>query len=177
MILFCFFFLLQEIYPIAVLAVITITLLGVLMASQFPIILSSETWSLVASLLVTGSVATATLLLAGRNALLPLFALLIAIHTMLPISRLVAIILATIVTVAHLAMSITYRLNSDFHSYYMQVQPIILVHSFLTLFWNNMGTCARGGGDRITNDERERALLLIHQCTIRTLTGKLIYIG
>lgn len=91
------------------------------MASQFPVIMESEAWALVSSLLITGAVTIAMLLLAGRHAPLPLFALLIAIHTMLPLSRLVAMILAGIVTIAHMATSISYRIDSGIHSYFLQV--------------------------------------------------------
>lgn len=50
---------------------------------------------------------------AGRHAPLPLFALLLAIHTMLPLSRLVVCVLAAIVTAAHVATSIAHRLDDD----------------------------------------------------------------
>lgn len=120
-----------RVLPIAVVATITFILLGVLLASQFPVVLESEAWSLVASLLVTGSVTTATLLLAGRHALLPLFALLIAVHTMLPVSRLVAIILAVIITAAHITLSVVDRVSSDFKSYYIQVKQRKLLKKLL----------------------------------------------
>lgn len=120
------YFLFQDIQRtvllITTMTLLTATLIIILLASQFPIVLESEAWALLSSLLITVAVTTATLLLAGRHAPLPLFALLIAIHTMLPLSRSVAMALATIVTVAHLATSIAYRIDAGSKSYYMQVR-------------------------------------------------------
>lgn len=118
-------FLLQELHtsllPITTLSVLTSGLIVILLASQFPPVLESEAWALLSSLLVTTGVAAAMLLLAGLHAPLPLFALLIAIHTMMPLSRAVALALATIVTVAHLATSIAYRLQDGDVVHYLQV--------------------------------------------------------
>lgn len=99
----------------------TFSILAVLIASQFPVVLESEAWALASSLLVTIIVAAGTLLLAGRHAPLPLFALLLVLHTMLPLSRSVAIALGTVVTAAHIATSIAYRINGGLHAYSSQV--------------------------------------------------------
>ncbi|XP_017783531.1 PREDICTED: adenylate cyclase type 2 isoform X3 [Nicrophorus vespilloides] len=118
----------DRMFPIIMISVMTVTLVMVLLASQFPIVMESEAWALIASILVTGIVATSTLLLAGRHAPLPLFALLLALHTMLPVSRLVAIAMAFLVTVAHLTTSIAYRYTSDVHSFYMQlISEVVLL--------------------------------------------------
>lgn len=111
----------RNVIVITSMTLLTITLIVILLVSQFPIVLESESWILLSSMLITVAVTTATLLLAGRHAPLPLFALLIAIHTMLPLSRSVAMALAIIVTVSHLATSLAYRLEGGSQSYYMQV--------------------------------------------------------
>ncbi|KAJ8958176.1 hypothetical protein NQ318_006116 [Aromia moschata] len=71
-------------------------------------------------LVVTAVVTSATLLLAGRHAPLPLFALLIAVHTMLPLSRAVASVLAVIVIVVHLGKSLSDRVSRMVHGYSVQ---------------------------------------------------------
>lgn len=86
--------------------------------------LESQIWSVVAALVVTGVVTTASLLLAGKYAPLPLFALLIALHTMLPVSKVIAIALAAIVTVAHIATSVVYKINFENSSSLLQVRFI-----------------------------------------------------
>ncbi|KAL1516593.1 hypothetical protein ABEB36_000488 [Hypothenemus hampei] len=117
----------KSILPITMMSVMTFTLIAILMASQFPIILESEAWALMSSLVIVASSATAMLLLAGRHAPLPLFALLLAIHTMLPLSRLLALALAAIVTVAHVATSIAYRLNDGYDGDFIQLVPEIVI--------------------------------------------------
>uniref|UniRef100_A0AAR5NYU8 adenylate cyclase n=2 Tax=Dendroctonus ponderosae TaxID=77166 RepID=A0AAR5NYU8_DENPD len=124
----------KSILPITMMSVVTFALIAILMASQFPIVLESEAWALMSSLVITASAATAMLLLAGRHAPLPLFALLLVIHTMLPLSRSVALALATIVTVAHVATSIAHRLHEDEAADFLQLVPetVILVTGSLT---------------------------------------------
>lgn len=125
---------------ITTMSMLTFILIVVLVASQFPIVLESEAWALLSSLLITATVTTATLLLAGRHAPLPLFALLIAIHTMLPLSRAVATALATIVTVAHLSTSIAYRIQAEEEANYIQVINFLiyfnLVQELLEFSWD-----------------------------------------
>ncbi|CAH0547419.1 unnamed protein product [Brassicogethes aeneus] len=127
---------------VIVMSILAFTLISILMASQFPIIMESEAWALISSLLITGVTTTAMLVLAGRHAPLPLFALLVAIHTMLPLSRAVALALATIVTVAHMATSVAYRLASDNNDpYYEQLVPeaVMLVAASATgLYYRHM---------------------------------------
>ncbi|XP_060535203.1 adenylate cyclase type 2-like isoform X2 [Cylas formicarius] len=123
----------KSILPVTVMSAVTFTLIAILMASQFPVILESEAWALMSSLVITAVSATAMLLLAGRHAPLSLFALLLAIHTMLPLSRSVALALATIVTVAHLANSIAHRLQME-DAYLIQLVPetVMLVTASMT---------------------------------------------
>ncbi|XP_074032903.1 adenylate cyclase type 2 Ac76E isoform X2 [Leptinotarsa decemlineata] len=131
----------KSIVSVTTMSVLTFTLIVVLLASQFPIVLESEAWSLLSSLIIIIAATTAMLLLAGRHAPLPLFALLIAIHTMLPVARPVALALATIVTVAHLATSIAYRISAGSHSYYLQLVPeavMLLAASCTGLYYRHM---------------------------------------
>lgn len=102
-------------------ALLTAVIFIVLVASQFPVVLESEAWALASSLLVTVVVAAATLLLLGNYAPLPLFALLLALHTMLPLSRSVAMVLAAIVTVAYFATSVAKRYEAGLYAQYIQV--------------------------------------------------------
>nr|XP_015833065.1 PREDICTED: adenylate cyclase type 2 isoform X1 [Tribolium castaneum] len=127
--------------PIVTMSVLTFSLFCILFASQFPFILESETWALVSSLFITTIVTTSMLLLGQRHAPLPLFALLLAIHTMLPLSRAVALALASIVTLAYMALSIVDRVNDDKHPYYLQLIPegVLLVAASCTgLYYRHM---------------------------------------
>ncbi|XP_066155288.1 adenylate cyclase type 2 isoform X2 [Euwallacea fornicatus] len=135
----------KSILPISTMSVVTFALIAILMASQFPIILESEAWALIASLVIVASSATAMLLLAGRHAPLPLFALLLAIHTMMPLSRTVSLALATIVTVAHVATSIAHRLNQGEEADFLQLVPesvILVTGSFTGLYYRHLTEAA-----------------------------------
>lgn len=68
--------------------------------------IDSKIWSITTALILTGSVSGATLQFAGKYAPLIVFSLLLVLHTMLPISKIVACTLATIITTAQLAISI-----------------------------------------------------------------------
>lgn len=102
-------------------ALLTAIILMVLVASQFPVVLELEAWALASSLAVTVVVAASTLLLVGNYAPLPLFALLLALHTMLPLSRSVAIVMAAIVTLACFGMSVAKRYEAGSYAHYIQV--------------------------------------------------------
>ncbi|XP_050502615.1 adenylate cyclase type 2-like isoform X2 [Diabrotica virgifera virgifera] len=131
----------KSILPVTAMSILTAALFLILLASHFPPVLESEAWALLSSLVLTAGVTAAMLLLAGRHAPLPLFALLIAIHTMLPLSRAVAMALSTIVTVAHLATSIAYRINDGVLTNYMQLIPetVMLISASCTgLYYRHM---------------------------------------
>ncbi|XP_049818616.1 adenylate cyclase type 2-like isoform X2 [Aethina tumida] len=127
--------------PVIVLSLLAFALITILMASQFPPIMESEAWALTASLLIIGAATTAMLLLAGRHAPLPLFALLVAVHTMLPLSRAVSSVLAVVVTVAHVAVSVAYRLQAGDRAYFEQLVPecvVLVVASATGLYYRYM---------------------------------------
>ncbi|GJQ68574.1 hypothetical protein Trydic_g17129 [Trypoxylus dichotomus] len=127
--------------PITTISLVTFIMLAALVASQFPVVMESEAWSLGASFLVTIVVASATLLLAGRHAPLPLFTLILAIHTMLPISRAVALAFTGVVILAHLVTSIVYKYTSNAHAFFVQLVPetILLITASATgLYYRHM---------------------------------------
>ncbi|XP_044748123.1 adenylate cyclase type 2 [Coccinella septempunctata] len=130
---------LDNISAVVVLSILTFVLFVILMASQFPAILESEVWALVSSLTITVVVATSMIWLAGRHAALPLFALVLAIHTMLPLSRSVSIVLAAVVTTAHLATSATVKLKGGEN--FLQIIPeliLLLAGSSTGLYYRHM---------------------------------------
>ncbi|CAG9864467.1 unnamed protein product [Phyllotreta striolata] len=131
----------SNLLSITAMGVLTPGLVLILLASHFPPVLESDAWALISSLATTAGVATAMLLLAGRHAPLPLFALLLALHTMMPLSRAVALALATIVTVAHLATSIAYGMRDLDSVHYLQLIPevVLLVSASCTgLYYRHM---------------------------------------
>ncbi|XP_063915135.1 adenylate cyclase type 2 isoform X2 [Zophobas morio] len=131
--------------PITTMSILTFALFCILLASQFPIILESDAWALVSSLLIAVIVTTSILLLGQRHAPLPLFALLLAIHTMLPLSRAVALALAAVVTAAYMGWSIADRVNDERHSHYLQLIPecVLLVTASCTgLYYRHMTEAA-----------------------------------
>lgn len=107
-------------------ALLTTIVFIVLIVSQFPVVLELEAWALASSLSVTIVVAAATFLLVGNYAPLPLFALLLALHTMLPLSRSVAIVVAAIVTIAYFVMSLAKRYETGVYAHYIQVSTCVL---------------------------------------------------
>lgn len=124
-----------------VLSMITFITFGTLIASQFPLILESEIWALLSSLVLTGTTASTMLFLAGKYAPLPLFVLLIAIHTMLPISRLVAVGLATFVTVSEITFSVMQKIREEHGEHFIQIIPeivLLLTGSLTGLYYRHM---------------------------------------
>ncbi|XP_018332829.1 adenylate cyclase type 2 [Agrilus planipennis] len=118
----------SELFSVITLVVLTFLLMAVFLISQFSFILESEIWSTTASLLIVGGISTATFLLAGTYAPLPLFALMVAMHTMLPISRVISLVLASIVSAAHFATSVTHRINSgNYFRYYELIPEAVLL--------------------------------------------------
>lgn len=92
-----------------VLAAMTGTALVVFAVAQSACLLRSDLAALVASLAVTGVLGAGIVGLGWPTAPLPLFALLLAVHTMLPVSRAVSLAVATVLTVAHLSVAVTWR--------------------------------------------------------------------
>ncbi|CAG9818508.1 unnamed protein product [Phaedon cochleariae] len=126
---------------ITAMSVLAASLTLILTASQFPVILEAEAWALLSSLAATVVAAAVTLLLASRHAPLPMFALLLAVHTMLPLSRQVALAVAAVLTVAQLATSLAYRIGEGDRADFGQLVPelIMLITASCTgLYYRHM---------------------------------------
>nr|CAD7408925.1 unnamed protein product [Timema cristinae] len=95
--------------PIYLLSAIALTSTAALAAVQTPT--CARISSLPSSLAICAVVGVSVLTLGWNCAPLPLFGLLLAVHTMLPVSRLVALLVAGGLTIAHLA--IAFALRSD----------------------------------------------------------------
>nr|CAD7268131.1 unnamed protein product [Timema shepardi] len=95
--------------PIYLLSAITLTSTAALAAVQTPS--CARISSLPSSLAICAVVGVGVLTLGWNCAPLPLFGLLLAVHTMLPVSRLVALLVAGGLTITHLA--IAFALRSD----------------------------------------------------------------
>lgn len=95
--------------PLLVLVAMTVTALGVLVAAQSACLLRSDLAALGVALVVAGVLGAGTVALGWPTAPLPLFALLLAVHTMMPISRTVSLIVAGTLTIVHLALAICWR--------------------------------------------------------------------
>jgi len=106
--------------PLLALIGMTVTALGVFAAAQSPCLLRSDLTALGVSVVVTGALGSGTIALGWRTAPLPLFALLLAVHTMMPISNTVSLLMAAVLTTVHIALAISWR--PDTPSFYPQVR-------------------------------------------------------
>lgn len=106
--------------PLLVLVGMTVTALGVFAAAQSPCLLRSDLAALGVSAVVTGVLGAGTIALGWPTAPLPLFALILAIHTMMPISKAVSLGMAAALTAVHLALAISWRPETS--SFYKQVR-------------------------------------------------------
>jgi hypothetical protein len=130
--------------PMLVLVGMTVTALGVFAAAQSPCLLRSDLAAHGVSVAVTAVLGSGIIALGWPTAPLPLFALLLAIHTMMPISKAVSLLMAATLTAAHVALAVSWRPETS--SFYTQVRFV----------------CARFGvlkGARVTHNEREFILV------------------
>ncbi|GFG37885.1 hypothetical protein Cfor_07375, partial [Coptotermes formosanus] len=97
----------------------SVTALGVFAAAQCPCLLRSDLTALGVSVAVTCVLGSGTVALGWPTAPLPLFALLLAIHTMMPISKAVSLVMAAALTAAHVALAVSWRPETS--SFYAQV--------------------------------------------------------
>jgi adenylate cyclase 2 len=112
--------------PLLVLAAMTVTALAVFAVAQSACLLRSDLAALAASLVVTGVLGAGIVGLGWPTAPLPLFALLLAVHTMMPISKTVSLSMAAILTIAHLAVAVSLRHEST--AFYTQVSSVLSSH-------------------------------------------------
>lgn len=94
-----------------------LALLAVFFTSQLPFVLETTTWSIIASLVVALTLTAGAFLLAGENAPLPLFVVLLMVHATLPMGRMVSVVLAVVITVIYSAVAIARRLNHEANLY------------------------------------------------------------
>lgn len=97
----------------------TVAALGVFAAAQSPCLLRSDLTALGVSVVVTGALGSGTIALGWPTAPLPLFALLLAVHTMMPISNAVSLLMAAVLTTVHIALAVSWR--PETLSFYTQV--------------------------------------------------------
>ncbi|XP_068085089.1 adenylate cyclase type 2 [Anabrus simplex] len=136
-----------KLFPALILAVMTATVMAVLLAGQSPCLQHSDTMALVAALVTVVSLGAGVLLLGSQTAPLPLFSLLLAVHTMMPLSRVLALILAAVLTGAHLAIAITRRESpdEDTSTFYLQIAGealFLLCASGTGLYYRHMTEAA-----------------------------------
>jgi adenylate cyclase 2 len=109
--------------PLLVMVAMAVTALVVFTVAQSACLLRSDLAALAASLVVTGVLGAGTVGLGWPTAPLPLFALLLAVHTMMPISKTVSLSMAAILTIAHLALAISWRQESS--AFYTQASSVL----------------------------------------------------
>ncbi|XP_058066441.1 adenylate cyclase type 2 [Anopheles bellator] len=98
---------------LALLAGASVVLCGILVALQFPVVTNSPLAALSFAILTTGTIGAISTFVGAQLAPLPLFALILGVHTMLPISWPVSVVLAVLLCIMHIG----YRLlaqDSDF---------------------------------------------------------------
>ena len=106
--------------PLLALVGMAVTALGVFAAAQSPCLLRTDLAALGVSVVVTGALGSGTITLGWPTAPLPLFALLLAIHTMMPISNTVSLLMAAVLTTVHIALAVSWRPETS--SFYTQVR-------------------------------------------------------
>ena len=115
--------------PLLMLVGMTVTALGVFAAAQSPYVLRSDLSALGVSVVVTGALGSGIIALGWPTAPLPLFALLLAIHTMMPIPNAVSLLLAVMLTTVHIALAVSWRPESS--SFYTQVRLFYVIFGVL----------------------------------------------
>ncbi|XP_054736031.1 adenylate cyclase type 2 isoform X1 [Anastrepha obliqua] len=97
----------QGLLQTCLLALAAIISAGILTALQFPAVLSSPAAALAFAIVTTFSLGTIAAITGEKLAPLPLFAVFLGIHTMLPISWPVSVVLAFFMTAVHIIYRIT----------------------------------------------------------------------
>ncbi|XP_055692723.1 adenylate cyclase type 2 isoform X3 [Lutzomyia longipalpis] len=103
----------QRLMDLVMLPIVSVILLSVLVALQFPAVLNSPLAALGFAILATVCLGAAATFVGGHVAPLPLFALILGVHTMLPVSWPCSVVLAVILSLVHLA----YRIGTNFQEF------------------------------------------------------------
>nr|XP_037869614.1 adenylate cyclase type 2 isoform X4 [Bombyx mori] len=117
-----------QVKAITTLSVITFVLTIVLCLELLPAAAECETLALSGSLLVTVCLGAGTLV-ATNHAPLPLFALILMVHTMMPIARTIALVISAVLTVAYAALAVGVRPETEVHFYHQLVCELALLLS------------------------------------------------
>uniref|UniRef100_A0A087ZK16 adenylate cyclase n=1 Tax=Anopheles darlingi TaxID=43151 RepID=A0A087ZK16_ANODA len=100
-------------------------LCGILVALQFPAVMNSPLAALSFAILTTGTIGAISTFVGAQLAPLPLFALILGVHTMLPISWPVSVVLAVLLCIMHIG----YRLLSQDAAYVPTFFPQLLAET------------------------------------------------
>ncbi|XP_046660486.1 adenylate cyclase type 2 isoform X2 [Homalodisca vitripennis] len=92
-------------FPLSVSAGMSVVMLVVFVLSQLPWVLRDERAALVVSVIAVALLGSGVLSLAGPSVPLPLFALVVATHTVLPVPQHVSVLLAAILTLSQLTLT------------------------------------------------------------------------
>ncbi|XP_059607594.1 adenylate cyclase type 2 [Phlebotomus argentipes] len=103
----------QRLLDLVLLPIVSVVLLTVLVALQFPAVLNSPLAALGFAILATVCLGAAATVVGGHVAPLPLYALILGVHTMLPVSWPCSVVLAVILSLVHLA----YRIGTNFQEF------------------------------------------------------------
>ncbi|KAJ8716339.1 hypothetical protein PYW08_013624 [Mythimna loreyi] len=123
--------------PIASLSVITFVLSIVLCLALLPAAAEWEMLALAGSLLVTISLGAGTLM-ATHHAPLPLFALILMVHTMMPIARPIALAMSAVLTLTYVGLALGIRPaggESQFHQQLICELSLLISASGIGLYY------------------------------------------
>ncbi|KAL0822820.1 hypothetical protein ABMA28_004819 [Loxostege sticticalis] len=109
-----------QVTSIASLSVITFVLSIVLALALLPAAPEWEALALAGSVLVTVSLGAGTLM-ATRHAPLPLFAIILMVHTMMPIARSISSAMSIVLTLVYLGLALGLREEMEEKEFYQQV--------------------------------------------------------
>uniref|UniRef100_A0A182NDL5 adenylate cyclase n=1 Tax=Anopheles dirus TaxID=7168 RepID=A0A182NDL5_9DIPT len=110
---------------LALLAGASIVLCGILVALQFPAVMNSPLAALSFAILTTGTIGAISTFVGTQLAPLPLFALILGVHTMLPISWPVSVVLAVLLCIVHIG----YRILSQVYDFPPTFFPQLLAET------------------------------------------------
>uniref|UniRef100_A0A182R182 adenylate cyclase n=1 Tax=Anopheles farauti TaxID=69004 RepID=A0A182R182_9DIPT len=110
---------------LALLAGASVVLCGILVALQFPAVMNSPLAALSFAILTTGTIGAISTFVGTQLAPLPLFALILGVHTMLPISWPVSVVLAVLLCIVHIG----YRILSQVYDFPPTFFPQLLAET------------------------------------------------
>ncbi|XP_058174640.1 adenylate cyclase type 2 [Anopheles ziemanni] len=110
---------------LALLAGASVVLCGILVALQIPAVMNSPLAALSFAILTTGTIGAISTFVGTQLAPLPLFALILGVHTMLPISWPVSVVLAVLLCIMHIG----YRLLAHVYDFPPTFFPQLLAET------------------------------------------------